>query len=154
MKQPAVAPSIGDKLEEARKSSKARACRSQHGAVSVQPHTADRQGLAEPRRLSRGENAMRCTEHYHNQKRSITEGRPGHPWQPSHSFPQQRCRQTQGQHKLLQVVPPPHLSWHGESILPLPPDSPSSQPLMDTGTFQTTTGTPRHTQSPPCFPIN
>lgn len=113
---------------------------------SVQLHSADRRGLAEPRRFTGDENPMRCAEHYCNQKHSITEERLGHPWQQRRSFPQQRCRQTHRQHKLLQVVPPSRLSRCGESTLPLPPDPLSPHPLTDAGAFQTTTSTPCHTQ--------
>lgn len=121
---------------------------------SVQPRSADRQGLAEPHRFTGDENATRCAAHYCNQKHSVTEDRLGHPWQQGRSFPQQRCGQTHGRHKLLQVVPPSRLSRCGEPVLPLPPDLLSPHPLADAGMFQTTTSAPSHAPNPLCFPIN
>jgi len=114
---------------------------------SVQPCAADSQGLADPRRVTGDESVPRCAEHYWNQKHSVAERRLGHPWQ-------QRCRQTHGQHKILQLVPPLSLSWCGESTPLLPPDPLSPHPLMDAGTFHTTTSTLFHTQKTLCFPIN
>lgn len=121
---------------------------------SVQPQSADTRGLAVLHRFTGDENVVRCAEHYCNQQHSITEGRLGLSWQQSHSFPQQRCGQTHGQHKLLQVLPASRLSQCGESTLLLHPDPLSPHALMDTGTFQTITTISCHTKKTLCFPIN